>query len=144
MPAAESAISLIVAATVGMFAAAAAAVMPTPDPDPAGAIGIMDDARMRLICVAGSLGGAVLSVCIFKITHVRDLSVKLVSSSFSGILFAPMVLRWLNWGRDVDAVLAVSAATALVSWSLLQAAVPLLTRAATQRIKDATTPLSGR
>lgn len=136
MPAAESAISLIVAATVGMFAAAAAAVMPTPDPTEA--IGIMDDARMRLICVAGSLGGAVLSVCLFKLTCVRDLSVKLVSSSFSGILFAPMVLRWLNWGRDVDAVLAISGATALVSWSLLQALVPLFTRIATQRIKDAT------
>jgi hypothetical protein len=140
MPAAESAISLIVAATVGMFAAAAAAVMPTPDPTTVASV--MDDARMRLICVAGSLGGAVLSVCLFKLSNVRDLSVKLVSSSFSGILFAPLVLRWLGWGRDVDAVLAISGATALVSWSLLQAAVPLLTRAATQRIKDAATPLA--
>lgn len=137
MPAAESAVSLVIAAAVGMFAAAAAAVMPTPDPT--AVVTVMDDARMRLICVAGSLGGAVLSVSLFKLTHVRDMAVKLVSSSFSGILFAPMVLRWTGWGRDVDAVLAISGLTALMSWTVLQKAVPALTKAAMKRIDDQAT-----
>lgn len=137
MPAAESAISLVIAAAVGMFAAAAAAVLPTPDPT--AVLSVMDDARLRLICVAGSLGGAVLSVGLFKLHHVRDMAVKLVCSSFSGILFAPMVLRWLGWSRDIDAVLAVSGLTALMSWTVLQKAVPALTRMAAKRIDDSST-----
>jgi hypothetical protein len=132
MPAAESAISLVIAAAVGMFAAAAAAVLPTPDP--AAAVSVMDDARLRLICVAGSLGGAVLSVALFKLGNVRDMAVKLASSSISGILFAPMALRWLGWTRDLDAVLAVSGMTALLSWTVLQMAVPALARAAAKRL----------
>lgn len=137
MPAAESAISLVIAAAVGMFAAAAAAVLPTPDPNAVASV--MDDARLRLICIAGSLGGAVLSVGLFKMSHARDMAVKLVCSSFSGILFAPMVLRWLGWSRDIDAVLAVSGLTALMSWTILQKAVPSLTKIATRRIDDQTT-----
>lgn len=134
MPAAESALSLVIAAAFGMFAAAAAAVLPPPDP--AAALSVLDDARMRLVCVSGSLGGAVLSVCLFRLSHVRDMAVKLTCSSLSGILFAPMALRWLAWQRDLDAVLATSALTALLSWSILQAAVPLLTRIATKRLTD--------
>ena len=133
MPAAESAIALVVAASVGMFAAAAAAVLPTPEPS--AVLSVMDDARLRLICVAGSLGGAVLSVGLFKLHHVRDMAVKLVCSSFSGILFAPMALRWLGWSRDIDAVLAVSGLTALMSWTILQMAVPAITRIAAKRIE---------
>ena len=133
MPAAESAIDLVIAASVGMFAAAAGAVLPTPAP--AAALSVMDDARLRLICVAVSLGGAVLSVGLFKLHHVRDMAVKLTCSSFSGILFAPMVLRWLGWSRDIDAVLAVSGFTALMSWTILQKAVPALTRIAAKRIE---------
>jgi hypothetical protein len=135
MPAAESAVSLLVAAAVGMFAAVAAAVLPTPDPE--AVMTVMDDARLRLICVAGSLGGAVLSVCLFKLGQVRDMAVKLVSSSFAGILFAPMVLRWSGWARDVDAVLAISGLTALLSWTVLQRAVPALTKVATKRFEGA-------
>lgn len=122
-----------------MIAAATAAALPAPDPQAVATV--MDDARMRLICVAGSLGGAVLSVCLFKLGNVRDMSVKLVSSSFSGILFAPMVLRWVGWNRDVDAVLAVSGLTALMSWTVLQKAVPALTKAATKRLDSGTTQL---
>lgn len=136
MPAAESAFSLLIAAAVGMFAAAAAAVLPSPDPT--AALSVMDDERLRLICIAGSLGGAVLSVGLFKLHHVRDMAVKLVCSSFSGVLFAPMVLRWLGWSRDLDAVLAVSGMTALLSWTVLQMAVPAITRAAARKFEEPT------
>lgn len=36
-------------------------------------------------CVSGSLGGAVLSVCLLWLGHVMDMAVKLVSSSYAGI-----------------------------------------------------------
>lgn len=133
MPAAESAISLVVAAAVGMFAAAAAAIYPA-GADPSAVVTVMDDGRMRLICVAGSLGGAVLSVVLFRLSHVKDMAMKLVGSSIAGVIFAPMVLRWTGWGRDVDAVLAISGMTALLSWTVLQKAVPALTKAATRKI----------
>lgn len=134
MPAAESAITIVIAAAVGMFAAATAAVLPEPPPD--AVIGIMDS-RLRLICIAGSLGGAVLSVGLFKFGCVRVMARKFICSSLAGVLFAPMSLRWLGWTHDIDAVLAVSGLTALMSWTVLQMAVPALTRAAAKRIEGA-------
>lgn len=137
MPACEAAASILLAAVLGAAAAITAAVMPAVDTQQA-MTSIMDDSRLRLICVAGSLGGAVLSVGLFNARTVRDLSIKLSCSSISGVIFAPMVLRWLGWAADTDAVLCISGVTALMSWSVLLAAVPALTRLAGKKIEGAT------
>jgi hypothetical protein len=133
MPACESAAAVILAAALGALTALTAAVIPGVDAQQA-MTSIMDDQRLRLICVAGSLGGAVLSVGLFNTRTVRDLSIKLSCSSISGVIFAPMALRWLGWAADTDAVLCTSGITALMSWSVLQTAVPALTRLAGKKI----------
>jgi len=137
MPIAESSLSILLCAALGMFAAAGAAAIPPLPPEAAGAA-VMDDTRLRLICVAGSLGGAVLSVALFRLRTPREMAGKLVSSSVAGILFAPMLIRWLGWARDVDAVLAVSGVTALMSWTVLQSIVPMLAGSITKRVQIAT------
>jgi hypothetical protein len=133
MPACETAVAVIIAASIGALTAITAAVIPGVDAQQA-MTSIMDDQRLRLICVAGSLGGAVLSVGLFSAASVRGLCLKLSCSSISGVIFAPMALRWLGWAADTDAVLCTSGLVALTSWSVLQTAVPALTRLAGKKI----------
>lgn len=126
MPLAESSISLVIATVVGAVAAAMAASLPPADAAAAAAqaASLLDDSRLRLVCVAGSLGGALLSVMLFTISTHKELAQKLVSSSISGIVFAPVIIRYTHLESSTDLVLAVSAVTALLSWGVLQIAVP--------------------
>ena len=122
MPAAESAMPLMIAALLGMFSAVTAALFPTPE---AGTMVTgMDDQRMLLICMSASLGGAVMSVIFFPLAGVKDMARKLVGSSLAGFIFAPMILRKMDWAHDLPAIIGVSGATALLSWGILQWFVP--------------------
>lgn len=129
---AESSISIVVAATLGALSALLAAIM--PEPSTAASLALMDDSRLRLICIAGSLGGAVLSVMLFKIDNHKELVRKLCCSSISGVVFSPIVIRHFQMDSSTDYVLAVSAVTALLSWSLLQILIPFVTKHITQKI----------
>ena len=123
MPLASTSASIILAAGLGIISAAAAALL--PDPSTASALSIVDDNRLRLICVAGSLGGAVMSVMLFQVKTNRELAAKITTSALAGIMFAPMILRYLKWADLTDAILAVSAIVALLSWTVLQSIVPM-------------------
>lgn len=124
MPLASTpAVSIIIAAGIGIISAAAAALL--PDPSTASALSIVDDNRLRLICVAGSLGGAVMSIMLFSVNSPRELAAKLTTAALAGIMFSPMLLRYLRWADRTDAILAVSAAVALLSWTILQSIVPM-------------------
>jgi hypothetical protein len=123
MPLASTSASIIIAAGIGIISAAAAALL--PDPSTASALSIVDDNRLRLICVAGSLGGAVMSVMLFQVKTNRELAAKLTTSALAGIMFAPMILRYLKWADLTDAILAVSATVAMLSWTVLQSIVPM-------------------
>jgi len=120
--ASTSAVSIIIAAGIIISAAAAALL---PDPSTASALSIVDDNRLRLICVAGSLGGAVMSIMLFQVKTNRELAAKLTTSALAGIMFAPMILRYLKWADLTDAILAVSATVAMLSWTVLQSIVPM-------------------
>lgn len=123
MPLASTSFSLVIAASIGILSALAAALM--PDPETAAALSLVDDNRLRLICVAGSLGGAVMSVMLFQVKTNRELAAKLTTSALAGIMFAPMILRYLKLADLTDAILAVSAIVALLSWTVLQSIVPM-------------------
>ena len=123
MPLASTSASIILAAGLGIISAAAAALL--PDPSTASALSIVDDNRLRLICVAGSLGGAVMSVMLFQVKTNRELAAKITTSALAGIMFAPMILRYLKLADLTDAILAVSAIVALLSWTVLQSIVPM-------------------
>jgi hypothetical protein len=123
MPIASTSIAIVLAVGLGIISAAAAALL--PDPSTASALSIVDDNRLRLICVAGSLGGAVMSVMLFRVKTNRELAAKLTTSALAGIMFAPMILRYLKWADLTDAILAVSATVAMLSWTVLQSIVPM-------------------
>lgn len=123
MPLASTSFSIIIAASIGIITALAAALL--PDPASSAALSIVDDNRLRLICVAGSLGGAVMSVMLFQVKTNRELAAKLTTSALAGIMFAPMILRYLKWADLTDAILAVSATVAMLSWTVLQSIVPM-------------------
>jgi len=123
MPIASTSIAIVLAAGLCIISAVAAALM--PDPSSASAFSLVDDNRLRLICVAGSLGGAVMSIMLFQVKTNRELAAKLTTSALAGIMFAPMILRYLKWADLTDAILAVSAIVALLSWTVLQSIVPM-------------------
>lgn len=124
MPIAESSASLLIAACVGMLTSLLAATIPDPATAATGIV-IMDDTRLRLICMAGSLGGAVMSVMLFTVTTHKELARKLTLSSLSGLIFSPVIMRYLAVPVSTDYVLVVSAVTALLSWTSLQTVVPM-------------------
>lgn len=66
-----------------------------------------------------------MSVMLFQVKTNRELAAKLTTSALAGIMFAPMILRYLKWADLTDAILAVSAIVALLSWSVLQSIVPM-------------------
>lgn len=72
MPIASTSASIILAAGLGIISAVAAALL--PDPSSASAFSLVDDNRLRLICVAGSLGGSVMSVMLFQVKTNRELA----------------------------------------------------------------------
>ena len=125
MPLASTSASIILAAGLGIISAISAAAALLPDPSSASAFSLVDDNRLRLICVAGSLGGAVMSVMLFQVKTNRELAAKLTTSALAGIMFAPMILRYLKWADLTDAILAVSATVAMLSWTVLQSIVPM-------------------
>jgi hypothetical protein len=134
MPLASTSLSLLIAAGLGIISAAAAALL--PDPTTTSALSLVDDNRLRLICVAGSLGGAVMSVMLFQVKTNRELAAKLTTSALAGIMFSPMLLRYLRWADLTDSILAVSAAVALLSWTVLQSAVPILANLAKRKVES--------
>jgi FtsH-binding integral membrane protein len=133
MPLASTSFAIVLAAGLGIISAICAALL--PDPTTTTALSLVDDNRLRLICVAGSLGGAVMSVMLFQVKTNRELAAKLTTSALAGIMFSPMLLRYLRWADLTDAILATSAIVALLSWTVLQSAVPILAGIAKRKVE---------
>lgn len=118
-------------ATLAAASAAAAATV-----ESATSAALLDDTHLRLICITGSLGGAVLSVLLFPQpkTTSRTMAMKLLTSGLSGILFAPKLLTYMGWMRDTDTVLAISAIVSLLSIGVLRIAIPTYTKLIGQKL----------
>lgn len=87
-------------------------------------VNVLDNAKLLSICLAGAVGGGLMSVLIFPLPTARAMAGKFLASSLAAILFAPMTAQWLGWLRS-DALLAVSAGVALVAWAFVQATLPI-------------------
>ena len=90
-----------------------------------GATVIWDDSALRLICIAGSIGGALLSILLFPPTSARAMAGKMTASVLAGAMFTPVLLRWTNFPPDADVMLCAAGIVALLSWSVLMICVPL-------------------
>jgi len=110
---------LLVVAVVGI----AASVMGLAAASEKG--GVFDDAKMESTCVFGSLIGSLLAVAAFppindtEENRTRRLALKFGVSLMSGIAFAPGMMQWIGYPHTTDSLLAGSAATAVVSVSVL-------------------------
>lgn len=89
------------------------------------AISVMDDGKLRIVCIIGAMGGGVLSALLYPLGSPKQLSGKIVGSAISGIMFSPKLLSWMSWQLTTDNVLCMAGAVALLSWTLLQLAIPL-------------------
>lgn len=126
MALAESATCIVYAATVAFASLLLAAEPP---------VVIMDDGKLRLICLAGAIGGALLSVIMFPPSrNVRGLAAKFTGSGIAGVMFAPWCVQYANIGNNTDAVLAVSGLVGLAAWTTLQILVPKLSNLAATKI----------
>lgn len=85
--------------------------------------GIYDDSTLRLVCLAGSIGGAIVSLVVFppRTPSIRLLAVKFIGSGLSGALFTPLAFRWLGWQLVADTVLPVSGVVALFAVGFIRA-----------------------
>jgi hypothetical protein len=77
--------------------------------------GIYDNSTLRLVCLAGSIGGAMVSLIIFppRTPSIRLLAFKFIASGLCGALFTPLVFRYLDWPIAADTVLPVSGGVSL-------------------------------
>jgi hypothetical protein len=130
----ESIATVVIATLAAMLSAVSAALMPTVVEvtgtvhEALQSVNVMDDARLRLVCICGSLGGALLSVLLFPLPRTKPLIAKLFASGLAGMMFSPMIVRWDGLTLDTDTMLFVSGMVALLSYSMLQMAVPLLNK----------------
>jgi hypothetical protein len=129
---------VILASVAAMLSALGAALMPAMEEVSVQArellqelnLSVMDDERLRLVCLGGSIGGALLSVLLFPLPKTKPLIAKLFASGIAGMMFTPMVVRWMGLQRDTDTMLFASGVVALLGYSVLQMAVPLADRVA--------------
>ncbi len=90
------------------------------------AVSVMDDGRLRIACLLGSLGGGILSTLLFPLGRPKEYAGKILGSSITGLIFSPKLMEWLHWDADLTNVVAMSGIVSLLSWSVLQPLVPLL------------------
>lgn len=95
---------------------------------------LLDDSRLRLICIAGTLAGSVVSVFLMPpkvniekpTAAVVAMALRITASGLAGILFAPAVIRYFKIPLDTDWVLSASGAVAIVALGILKLIVPLV------------------
>lgn len=88
------------------------------------AVSVLDDGRLRIACALGSFGGAVVSTIFFPLGTARQYASKLFGSTVCGILFSPKAMSWFAWDINLDNVVCMAGVVALLSWTVLQFAVP--------------------
>lgn len=123
----------VVTLAAGSFAAMTTAVVTLmPNATVETAVGpmpviIMDDEKMRLVCIIGALGGGVITTLLSseKEPSARGLIGRVLVSTGCGIIFTPAVFHYVTWVPNTDNILFVSASTAMVAVGVLKTVMPL-------------------
>ena len=91
-----------------------------------GVVVIMDDQRLRALCLIGSCLGAFLSVGLLPKVQdeFKQYAVKFGGAATVGILATPLVIRYLQLAPDSDWVLGVSGLVAMLSTVTLHKLIP--------------------
>lgn len=97
---------------------------------------ILTNVEMRFACIIGALLGAMLQTAIFppKVITSKAIAVKMGTSAASGIMLAPLIIRYTNIAPGFDVVLGISGIVALIAIGVIKLVVPGITKQASDRI----------
>lgn len=98
------------------------------------AAGILADQNMRYWCLVGAFCGAWMSVFAFRPKTAMEILGKWITSFFAAICFMPPVIEYMGFADSTSWVTGITAAGALVGWSLIQIVQPLLISIASSAI----------
>lgn len=87
--------------------------------------GFPEDQRLICICIAGGIGGGILSVLLFPKTTLRSTAAKWLVSPITAGIFGPALCQFYNLQRDIWYALAANGAIGLFAWSTLFVVLPL-------------------
>lgn len=89
---------------------------------------IIDDSHLRLICIGGSIGGALVSWLLFaskeEQTLPRLIAGRIFASGLAGMMFSPKLAVTMQMAASSDDVLFVAGATGLCAYGVLRFIVP--------------------
>lgn len=121
-----SAFSAILATTLGVIPEISQTLN-----DPTSTV-ILDDGKMRIVCVIGAVCGSLLSALILTPPKANGVvfARKVVASQISGVVFTPILFHWCKWIPTVDTLIAVSAVVSMLSVGVIRVAVPVWTKIA--------------
>jgi hypothetical protein len=80
----------------------------------------------KMISGLSGLIGGVSFMAFYRPCNVWDAAVRSGLSVISAVVFAPIILEWLNLSTDNDNLIAVSVALGFSSWSILSLFAHLL------------------
>jgi hypothetical protein len=94
---------------------------------------IYEDTRLLMCCVIGSFFGAVLNVVVAPGASdldtreaVRRMASKILASLIAGIIFSPMIIRYMHVELNLDSLLFVAGSTSFLAVGVLDGLVPLV------------------
>lgn len=77
------------------------------------------------VCLAGGIGGGIISVVIFPNDTIKKTAFKWLASSLASGLFSPAIAQYLSIQQDLVYILALSAGIGLFSWGVILVVVPI-------------------
>lgn len=80
----------------------------------------------KMITGLAGLVGGVSFMAFFRPNNVWDASVRSGLSVITAVVFAPIIIEWLNLIPTTDNIVAISVACGFCSWSILSLAAHLL------------------
>ncbi len=87
--------------------------------------GLPEDQRLICICIAGGIGGGILSVLLFPKTTLRSTAAKWFVSPVTAGIFGPALCQYYGFQNEVWYALAANGAIGLFAWSALFVVLPL-------------------
>lgn len=104
---------------------------------------IFEDTILITACVIGSFIGALINVYIFPVdvksdpsTALRRTATKLLACVLSGVLFAPMAIKYMRLEFNRDSLIFIAGMTAMLGVSVLEVVVPLISTKIQNMIKS--------
>lgn len=94
---------------------------------------IFEDTRLLMCCVIGAFLGACLNVFVSPIDlgnepreAMRKVAARMLASLISGVIFAPMIVRYFQIELNLDTLLFVAGVTSFLAVGVLDGVAPML------------------